>query len=146
MKNIARSGIISLLIITLFGCNNDDDTIVGNENGIIIGSWKLVEASISSGGPQYLVEIEDGEEFEFLNNGNFTTTRDTECTEGKFTIESNELSLIYDCDGFNPHVENPDGAITYQITFGSDYFILVPTTVMCVEGCSYKYKKVTAEK
>src|SRR5690606_33714797 len=111
MKNIARSGIISLLIITLFGCNNDDDTIVGNENGII-GSWKLVEASISSGGPQYLVEIEDGEEFEFLNNGNFSTTRDTECTEGKFSMESNELSLIYDCDGFNPEVENSDGPIT----------------------------------
>lgn len=142
MKNITKFGIVSLLIITLFGCGNNVNTI--NEHQIV-GSWKLVEANISAGGPQYWQEIENGEEFEFLSNGNFSSNKYAECTGGEFSIKSNELRLIYDCNGFNPPIENSEGVVTYEITFASDYFILTPTSVICVEGCSYKYKKVAAK-
>lgn len=149
MKNITKFGMAFLLMITLFGCNeneNEGEKELVVDESQIIGSWKLVEASISAGGPQYLQEVENGEVFEFLDNGKFSSSKYDECTEGNFSIESSELSLMYDCDGFNPQVQNPDGAITYEITLGPDYFILAPTSVMCVEGCSYKYKKVTTGK
>jgi len=126
MKNITKFGIVSLLIITLFACSENDNVdekeMVVDESHIM-GSWKLVEANISAGGPQYLVKVENGEEFNFLSNGKFSSDKYDECADGNFSIESNELSLIYDCDGFTPQVENPDGTITYQINLSSDYFI-----------------------
>ncbi len=154
MKNIIKFGITSLLIILLFGCENNDGKISNDEidsRGIdsenpIIGNWKLVEASISSGGPQYLVAVENGEEFNFLSTGIFISNRSSECTSGIFSIESNELILKYDCDGFITGVENPEGAITYTITYESNYLILIPTSVICTEGCSYKYEKITDTK
>lgn len=102
----------------------------------ILGDWKLVEAYISSGGPQYWVDIESGEEITFLSDGSFESNRFSECKTGEFSIESNELFLTYTCDGFSSR------AITYKLTFESNYLILTPTSVVCVEGCIYKYKRI----
>ncbi|GHA51709.1 hypothetical protein GCM10007103_35190 [Salinimicrobium marinum] len=108
----------------------------------ITGNWKLVEAYISSGGPQYWVDIENGEEFTFLSNGSFESNKFSECTTGDFLVESKELFLNYNCDGFTSGFETPEGAITYRFTFEDNYLILTPTSVVCVEGCSYKYKRI----
>jgi hypothetical protein len=108
----------------------------------ILGNWKLVEAYISSGGPQYWVDIESGEEITFLSNGSFESNRFSECKTGEFSIKSNELFLTYTCDGFTSGMENPEGAITYKLTLKSNYLILTPTSVLCFEGCSYKYKRI----
>lgn len=145
MKNIIKFGIASLLMILSFGCDNYDDAGIVSENSII-GSWKLVEAYISSGGPQYWVTIENGEEFKFLSNGIFSSNKYAECTGGNFSSEFNKLILNYDCNEFTTGFENSEGAITYEITFESNYFLLTPTSVICIEGCSYKYKKITDEE
>lgn len=39
--------------------------------------------------------------------------------------------------------ENSEGAITYEITFEANYFFLTPTSVICIEGCSYKYENIS---
>ena len=65
MKNTRKIGLSFLLTILLLGCDTNDNVELDSENSII-GNWKLVESYISSGGPQYLVEIENGEEFQFL--------------------------------------------------------------------------------
>jgi hypothetical protein len=63
MKNLKKFKSTFLLTIILFGCiSNEDSTVLNSENSIL-GIWKLVEASIRSGGPQYLVTVENGEEF-----------------------------------------------------------------------------------
>lgn len=70
MKNITKFGMAFLLMITLFGCNeneNEGEKELVVDESQIIGSWKLVEASISAGGPQYLQEVENGEVFEFFD-------------------------------------------------------------------------------
>ena len=145
MKNIIKFEIASLLIILSFGCDKSDDAGIDSENSII-GSWKLAEAYLSSGGPQYWVTIESGEEFKFLNNGIFSSNKYSECISGNFSTELNKLILNYDCNGFTTGFENSEGAITYEITFESNYFLLTPTSVICIEGCSYKYKKITDEE
>jgi hypothetical protein len=147
MKTLIKFATASLLMILSFGCNNDNNNDAGIEGEkSIIGSWKLVEAYISSGGPQYWVTIENGEVYNFFSNGIFSSNRYSECTSGNFSTEFNKLILNYDCNGFTTGFENSEGAITYEITLESNYFLLTPTSVTCIEGCSYKYKKISDEE
>tara|TARA_R100000935_G_scaffold18989_1_gene36605 strand:+ start:164 stop:598 length:435 start_codon:yes stop_codon:yes gene_type:complete len=124
-------------------CSTNSDTLeskdFSSKDNPIIGNWKLVEAYISSGGPQYWVNIENGEGITFTSDGLFSSNRFSECTNGEFSIELNELFLNYSCSGFTTGFENPEGAITYTMTFESNYLLLTPTSVTCIEGCSYKY-------
>lgn len=132
-------------IIFLTSCSKNTDTMESRNLSLldnpILGKWQLVEASISSGGPQYWVTIENGEEFTFSSDGSFVSDRFSECTTGDFSVESNELLLNYNCNGFTTEYENSEGAITYKITFESNYLLLTPMSVLCIEGCSYKYKR-----
>jgi len=132
-----------LIAILLFfiACNETlDEPIPANES-LVAGKWKQTEAYISSGGPQYWVNVDNGEEIEFFNDGTFSSNRFTECTVGNFSIEENKLLLEYNCNGFNTQSENEEGFITYELEFYSNYFILTPTSgPICIEGCSYKYQ------
>ncbi len=124
-------------------CSKKDDTLVikdfSGKDEPIIGKWKLVEAFISDGGPQYWVNVENGEEITFTGDGLFSSNRFSECTKGDFSIELNELYLNYNCEGFTSGMENSEGLITYNITFESNYLLLTPTSLICIEGCNYKY-------
>lgn len=119
-----------------------DGSLTADES-VIVGKWKNTEAFISAGGPQYWVDVENGEYIEFFENGTFSSNRFTECIIGKFSIEENKLLLEYNCNGFNAESENEEGFITYKLEFYSDYFILTPTSgPICIEGCSYKFQKI----
>ncbi|SRR6056297_1444577 len=131
---------LSILVFGFFSCSLDDgDKSVDSE---LIGKWKMTEAFISSGGPQYWVDIENGEEFEFFANGLFSSNQFSECTVGIYSVQQNKLMLKYNCDGFESKAENMDGFITYDLKFEADAFIATPTSgPICIEGCSYKYQK-----
>jgi hypothetical protein len=142
MKSIKKFKILFVVTIIFFGCAGNEDSLTVNSNNSILGSWKLIEASISSGGPQSTVTIENGEEFKFSDNGSFTSTKYPACSIGSFSTEAKELILKYGCSTFTTGIENAEGNITYQVTFKSDYITLTPTSVICIEGCSYTYKKI----
>ncbi|MDC1162097.1 hypothetical protein OAT18_01510 [Tenacibaculum sp.] len=140
MKIEKLSLLIILAVVLFTNCNNNESIIA--DEPLIIGEWKLTEAFISTGGPQYWVDFENGEEINFLDNGTFSSNKFTECMVGKFSVEENKLLLEYNCDGFNSQSENEQGFITYELQLSSDYFILTPTSgPICIEGCSYKYQK-----
>jgi hypothetical protein len=141
MKTIKKFGVLFLFTIILFGCADTDNNLTLNSESLL-GNWKLVETSISSGGPQYTVAIENGEEFKFSDNGTFTSTKYSACSTGSFSTASKELILKYGCSTFTTNIENAEGNITYQVTFKSDYMTLTPTSVFCSEGCNYIYKKI----
>jgi len=137
MKNLIY---IFILIGGFFSCNSDESNEFNNSD--LIGKWKLTEAFISAGGPQYWITIEDGERFVFSEDGTFTSSRYSECAGGIFFIESNKLLLQYNCDEFESQSENVDGFITFDLKFETNYFIATPTSgPICIEGCSYKYQK-----
>ena len=129
-------------LLLFIACDNAmNDPITANES-LMVGKWKQTKAYISSGGPQYWVDTENGEEIDFFENGTFSSDRFTECVTGNFSIVENKLLLQYNCVGFNPEAENNEGFITYKLEFFSNYFILTPTSgPICIEGCSYKYQK-----
>lgn len=131
--------IISLLVFT--ACDESDELVTANQT-LIAGKWKNTESFISSGGPQYWVDVENGMEIEFFENGIFSSNRFTECTDGNFSLLENELLLEYSCNDFDSGAENENGFITYNLEFYSSYFIITPTSgPICIEGCSYKFKR-----
>lgn len=137
MKNLIY---LLTLMLCFSSCSSDISTKADLDN--LTGKWKLTEAYISSGESQYWVDIENGEELIFYEDKTFVSNKYSECTNGIFSIEMDELSLKYLCDEFESEQENQNGLITFTIEFKADYFIVTPTSgPMCIEGCSYKYRK-----
>ncbi|MFT5231833.1 MAG: hypothetical protein ACI836_001018 [Saprospiraceae bacterium] len=140
MKIVKLSLLIILGAMLFTRCINDDMPKMADASSIL-GNWKQTEAFISSGGPQYWVDIENGEEINFFEDRTFSSDRYSECSNGNFVIEENKLILEYSCLEFNPIAENEDGLITYDLELYNDNFILTPTSgPLCIEGCSYKYQ------
>ncbi|MFI1773795.1 hypothetical protein [Thalassobellus citreus] len=129
------------ILLILIACDNTDEPI-SVDKYLIAGKWKKTNAYISAGGPQYWIDVENGEEIEFFENGTFSSNRYNECSIGAFSIEENKLLLKYNCVEFSTGNENKEGFITYKLDFFSNYFILTPTSgPICTEGCSSKYQK-----
>lgn len=137
MKNL-----IYLFISTIaFSCTSENGPIA-IDNSDLVGKWKLTEAFISAGGPQFWAAVEDGEELIFFANGTFTSSRFPECASGVFFVDATQLMLDYNCEGFVSESENEEGFITFDLDYQRNQFIATPTSgPMCIEGCSYKYQK-----
>ena len=136
MKNLIFFLTISFSILS---CSHNDnlDTIV-----TIVGSWKLFEIySNSGGGTGQWSQIDNGYSYTFFSNGEFSSSRFSECTDGTYSITNNKLTLVFGCTGFTTRVEGPEGTFIEQMTFESGFLILTPTYLTCIEGCAYKFKK-----
>ena len=128
-------------LLFFIACDKSVDEPIIADESLLVGKWEQTEAFISAGGPQYWIDIENGEVIEFFENGTFSSDRFSECTTGNFLIEETILNLEYNCTGFNSGFENEEGFITFEMEFYSNYFILTPTSgPNCTEGCSYKYQ------
>ncbi|GAA3625902.1 hypothetical protein [Flavivirga jejuensis] len=137
--NDFKIGIVAIFLISLIGCSSEQNLNNPTDANSIFGKWKLVEKYLSAGGPQYKVDVENGAEYSFSNNGDFVSDDFFGCTTGEFELESNTLNLMYDCDKFQDY----NGLISYSLSFESNFLTLIPTTIICVEGCSYKFKKIS---
>ena len=137
MDKKLKFGILSLLTILLFGCSNDDENIEAEKS--IIGNWKLIEVydDIGDGSGSWNA-VENGYTYGFSENGQFTSTRFSECSTGNYTIDSNQLTLSFDCDG----IEDPEGRLIENYIFESNTVIFVPTYLNCDEGCGWKFEKM----
>ena len=140
MNHILKFSITLIFIISLFGCNSNNDEL---NTSTIVGTWQLVEIYQSIGGPGNWNDVENGYKYTFLNNGNFSSNRFSECSNGTYSIESNELILDFSCAEFTTGFEKPEGILIEKITFESGYLFINPTYIFCVEGCNYKFKKIS---
>ncbi len=144
MKNSCKLGISILFLIVVFGCKSTNNK--ASITSSIVGTWQLAEAYQSIGGPATWSAVEDGYTYTFSANGDFTSNRFTECTKGKYSVTSNELTLNFGCEGFTKGIEKPEGVFIEKITFESDYLFIKPTYIICTEGCNYKFKKISEQK
>jgi len=141
MKKLLKLGIIFCIILTILSCSNEDEK-VENVNSIV-GTWKLIEIYNDPGdGSGSWNSVENGYSYKFAVNGEFTSTRFSECSSGNYSINSNELTLNFDCDGFTAGIENPEGTFIENYGFESNTVILVPTYLNCDEGCGWKFEKI----
>lgn len=140
MEKILKFGILGLVAIVLIGCSSDDK--VATEQSII-GTWKLIEVDLDPGDASgSWSSVENGYTYNFSANGQFTSTRFSECSTGTYSLDSNQLTLDFDCDGFTTGIEDPEGTFIENYTFESNTVIVVPTYITCIEGCGWKFEKV----
>tara|TARA_R110002049_G_scaffold308623_1_gene513176 strand:- start:549 stop:974 length:426 start_codon:yes stop_codon:yes gene_type:complete len=132
---------LAVFIFFILGCTSNEQK--ANEDNFIYGKWKLVKAYISAGGPQYWVDVEDGGEYVFFSDRTFTSKSFLDCTNGDFEIESNELNLMYDCQEIKNQFQDSNGILSYDFSFKENFLLLTPTTLRCIEGCSYKFKRIS---
>ncbi|KAB1068428.1 hypothetical protein F6U93_06925 [Tamlana haliotis] len=128
-----------LALILAFNCSKNNDADIETS---ILGSWQETGGYTSAGGPQFYVEDENGETITFSEDGSFTSNAYPECSTGTYTLNENDLKLTYDCEDFTSQFQNPEGDVTYKITFKPGYFLLESTVLICTDGCSSKYIKL----
>ncbi|WP_303319002.1 hypothetical protein Q4Q34_19415 [Flavivirga abyssicola] len=138
--NNFRISVVAVFLVCLTGCSSSEQKLNNpTDDNAIFGKWKLVEQYMSVGGPQFKVDVENGAEYSFLNNGIFVSDHLLDCTEGKFEFESDTLNLMYNCDKFKKY----EKGISYRASLESDVLTLTPITIICMDGCSYIFKKIT---
>ena len=129
-----------LLVFTLSSCNllDSEYSYQKNPQGLP-GTWVAVERTYSIGGPPVTKEIDKGYRISFKNDDNFSATEGFTCNSGTYILAAEELTFTYACEDLGENQPNP---FTYSVRFEEDYMILSPKTVLCIEGCSVKYKKL----
>lgn len=129
-----------LLILTLIflstGCSNDDKKL---DTSNIVGTWKHYEEYDNF----KWNKVDGGYTYTFNANGTFKSTRFTECIKGKYTVASDKLTLDYDCDEFTTQVESPPATYVENYKLEKGYMYLTPTYLVCFEGCTSKFRKIS---
>jgi len=139
MTKLLKYQIVLLCSLALFGCEKSNDL---SQENTFIGTWQLVESLIDIGdGSGDWMSVDDGYEYVFTSDNEFTTNRFSECTSGTYSINMNQITLDFGCEGFSKGIESPEGTFIEQYSFDSDDLILRPTYVTCVEECGNKFRK-----
>lgn len=137
--------IVSLIVImSLLSCVEKDEVSIHSESDII-GKWKLIEYTFSTGAEMITKTSDDGHEIVFRNNLTFTSSGRPKCNNGTYlyseadSLPNPELLLEFECSTDS----SPIKTVNYAVTFmNSDQFVLSPLNPMCIEGCSYTYQKI----
>ncbi len=121
-----------IFAIIINGCTKNE-----NEPEII-GKWKQIEIYGSDGGASPTWHpVSNGYYLEFLKNGNFTSTKFSECNSGTFNyLNTNEVNMTYNCSNFSNNYIEIIESNTHTI------LILKPSYMECDEGCSVKFEKI----
>lgn len=130
MNNFLKLVIGSLITILFYNCSTNNNL---SDNKSIIGTWKLKEV-IKSDGSIGWQPVDNGYEYTFFKNGNFTSSRFVECDMGTYFIESNKLTLKFSCDGVNENV------FVENIHFESGFLITTSNNIGCFY-CQNKFEK-----
>jgi len=139
MTKLLKYQLVLLCSLAIFGCEKNDDL---SPEQAIIGTWQLAESFIDIGdGSGDWMSVDDGYEYKFTSNNEFTSNRFSECTSGTYSINMNQITLDFGCEGFSTGIESPDGTFIEQYSFDSNDLILRPTYVTCVEECGLKFRK-----
>lgn len=142
MKPLKNRVLLILLGFILFSCTKDNEAEV-QENSLL-GSWQLTQVYTNPGaGAGDWANVENGYIYTFSGNGNFYSTRFDDCTYGTFSSEANLLTLDYECDGFTAGIEDPEGVLVEEFVFESGLLVLNPTYLHCIEGCGFKFRKIS---
>lgn len=147
--------LILVCLIAFVACDNEEEELqslplVAITNDAIIGKWKHIESKISTGGSEaeWRPQTED-RIIEFFDDGTFKQHYNN-CDTGTYQIllhpnndDIKMIELSYDCEvDQNIYPENKS---YWGIELLNDnHLIYFPTykAPICIEGCSYKFRKL----
>lgn len=140
MKN--NLSILSVLFILFIACSSgeNEETIQSNK---IVGTWQLTEIGIGDGSSSSSgTFVKNGYKYTFKDNGTFSSNRFEQCSEGVYSVSSNQLILEYNCNDFSTGIENPPGTFIESFKISNGFMFLSPTYMNCDEGCYNKFEKL----
>lgn len=126
-----------LLLVILFtaGCKKDKSTVDSSE---LTGRWQLIGQNF--GLPDGHVNIENGYELTFRQDGTFFHGRYTTCPQGRYTRTDSTITFDYHCDDKSQLLSG--GIQEERFRLANNALYLTPTYLSCAEGCVYVFKKI----
>ncbi len=128
-------GILALYI--LLSCSSDDVMPMDFPASELVGKWEQYQYEGSIGAGSFRTSYEPtGRTITFNSNGKITNEIFFQCREGEFRVDDEILIFRFDCNE-----EVPER--TYLMTKEGEDLVLSPRApYMCIEGCSYIFKKI----
>jgi hypothetical protein len=129
---------IWILVLVIFSsCNREDDQPFELTAEGLIGTWEHYQSQGNTGGGDYWTPYEaSGRTITFFPDGKFSAVDYFGCTEGEFTVADKSVTFFFDCEE-----EIPD--LTYALgKKESDLVLSLIAPYICIEGCSYIFKKI----
>jgi len=132
MKNIILSVFI---LFCLLSCEQESALVGESAGPTLVGKWQLVEQKVSIGGPASWQKVENGATFDLKADGSFLGFQMfNDCETGTYEAVAAELILTYNCEASESFI--------YAIQKKEEAIILSPKTIICTDGCEYKYQKI----
>jgi hypothetical protein len=127
--------IIPLAMLLLFSCSNSSSNEPTNQENPLIGKWKLIEQKNSDGSsalPTW-TPVTIGYELTFKSDGTYTTTANSTCSSGTYSISNQLISYINSCG-----VSIVDKTRINSV--GNTELVVYDLT--CFEECQSKFQKI----
>ncbi len=132
MKNLFLFLVLALGI-TSCQSKKTDAKLAQNLNG----KWQLVEQKIGIGSTDTpWRKVENGTVLTFKADQSFTDRDHPQCQTGKYKMEANQFTLSYNCSDYKE-------ALSHSYELKDGFLYTQPLTLVCTDGCDYKYQKIT---
>ena len=151
-----KTNILLCLFFTLLtmGCDKNcgderglEDAIEIPHQGSVFGTWQLAYSYEWTGEVDcgaVWKRVEKGYSLTIHADSSFTSTRFSQCREGKAAITQKEIALTYAC----PQLQLPDDdflsgkhAFKYRYRFVNGKIEMTQLSPVCYEGCTYRFIK-----
>ena len=123
------------IVLLQLSCKKDPQEV---DSSKLEGKWKLVGRDF--GLPDWKVDVEDGEELTFYPDSAFSKGV-SKCSEGPYSVSGKFVTFDYSC----PDKETllSEGIQKWIFSIKDGNLILTPTFLICDEGCTSFYKKIS---
>lgn len=127
-----RIGIL-LLVVVVSACVDKNPLETFGENELE-GEWQLKGQKIGYGPPGEWEDVENGKIIGFGSESFNGLDYFNSCDTGTYELKVDELILNYSCS-------SQSEPFVYHIILEGSAMIISPRTVICNEGCEYKFVK-----
>ena len=121
--------------ISLSSCSSSDDSLLIVDLSVdsLSGTWKMTHAYVSPGGETTWQTVENGTNYTFSPNGNFSASQD-ECPTGTYNLDLNDSLLSFTCS------DNTESMRSFRVVSITESEMEI-SYIGCIEACIYRYRK-----
>ena len=128
-------GIIVLLSFT--SCDKEENLPFELTADGLVGKWELYQYQGNTGANDYWTPYEpSGKTLTFLPDGKLSSVGFFGCNDGAYQVMDSNLKVVFDCLDEVPERSS-------SMSKENEDLVLSPRApYMCIEGCSYIFKKI----
>ena len=126
-----------IFLIAFSSCDKEGSLPFELSEEGIIGEWELYQYQGNTGASEYRTPYEpSGKTITFLPEGKLMSEEFFGCTNGEYQVTDRNLTVFFDCEGDVPEK-------SYLLKRENADLVMLPKApYMCIEGCSYIFKRI----